>query len=471
MLIYMLALSLNYDSVLLIPPSSTRLARDVMICVVMSNKVTPRRPSGFNEYLPGEQIEFNRLLDIVRRVYEKYGFAPLDTPDIELSEVLLAKGGGETEQEVYRFKREGSDTDLTLRYDLTVPLARYVAEHESDLIFPFRRFHIGKVHRAERAQAGRFREFYQCDIDVIGSNSPIVDAEFPVIINEIFGDFNFGEFTVRLNNRRILNGFFESLGLGEVTRDVLRTVDKMEKLSRDAITEELHRVGLSDDQIDQVLEFTAITGSNDEILQSLNGLTIDNPVFKQGVAEITTVVKTLRAMAMPEQRFKIDLKIARGLDYYTGTVYETVLDDYPQVGSVCSGGRYDNLASYYTKTDLPGVGISIGLNRLFYALNQEGVIKADRQSPAKVIVLPITESQNDYAAQVAASLHGAEIPAVLYTEINDLGKKLRYASRMGFSFAVVIGQDEVANSKVSLKNLETRTDETVSVDELAAKLR
>lgn len=439
--------------------------------VVMSNKVTPRRPSGFNEYLPGEQIEFNRLLDIIKRVYEKYGFAPLDTPDIELSEVLLAKGGGETEQEVYRFKREGSDTDLTLRYDLTVPLARYVAEHESDLVFPFRRFHIGKVHRAERAQAGRFREFYQCDIDIIGSNSPLVDAEFPVIINEIFGEFNFGEFTVRLNDRRILSGFFEELGLSEAVRSVLRIVDKMEKLSREDITEQLKQIGLNDDQIGRIFDFTSIDGSNDDILQRLNSLGVENETFKHGVAEITTVVKTLRTMGMPEPRFKIDLKIARGLDYYTGTVYETILNDYPQVGSVCSGGRYDNLASYYTKTDLPGVGISIGLTRLFYALKQEGVIKAEQQSPARVIVLPISAEQNDYAVGVASKLRIAEIPAVLYSEVNDLGKKLRYASRMGFGYAIVIGQNEVDSGSVSLKNLATREDQTVSVDDAVAKLR
>lgn len=442
-----------------------------MITEVMSNIVTPRKPSGFNEYLPGEQIEFNRLLDIIKHVYEKYGFSPLDTPDIELSEVLLAKGGGETEQEVYRFKREGSDTDLTLRYDLTVPLARYVAEHESDLVFPFRRYHIGKVHRAERAQAGRFREFYQCDIDIIGSNSPLVDAEFPVIINEVFSRFNFGEFVVRLNNRRILSGFFEELGLTDVVRDVLRIVDKMEKLSRDDIAEELRKIGLNDEQVSRIFDFTAINGSNDEVLQRLNDLGIANETFKLGVVELTTVIKTLRTMGMPEARFKIDLKIARGLDYYTGTVYETILTDYPQVGSVCSGGRYDNLASYYTKTDLPGVGISIGLSRLFYALKQEGVIKAEQQSPAKIIVIPITESQNDYAVQVAAKLRVAEIPAVLYSEVNDLGKKLRYASRMGFSYAIVIGQNEVDSNQVSLKNLETREDQTVSVDEAVDKLR
>ncbi len=437
----------------------------------MSNIVTPRKPSGFNEYLPGEQIEFNRLLDIIKRVYEKYGFAPLDTPDIELSEVLLAKGGGETEQEVYRFKREGSDTDLTLRYDLTVPLARYVAEHESDLVFPFRRYHIGKVHRAERAQAGRFREFYQCDIDIIGSNSPLVDAEFPVIINEIFSDFNFGEFTVRLNNRRILSGFFEELGLTESVRDVLRIVDKMEKLSREDIAEQFRLIGLNDEQVNRVFDFTSIDGSNDDILKRLNELGVENETFKTGVAEITTVIKSLRTMGMPESRFKLDLKIARGLDYYTGTVYETILNDYPQVGSVCSGGRYDNLASYYTKTDLPGVGISIGLTRLFYALKQEGVIKADKQSPAGVIVLPIAEEQTEYATQVAAKLRAADVPTVLYTEVNDLGKKLRYASRMGFNYAVVIGQNEVQGGNVSLKNLQTREDQTLAVDDIVAKLR
>lgn len=428
-------------------------------------RVTPRKPSGFTEYLPGEQIEFNRLLDIIRRIYEKYGFAPLDTPVLELTEVLLAKGGGETEQQVYSFKREGSDRDLTLRYDLTVPLARYVSEHESDLVFPFRRYHIGKAYRAERAQAGRFREFYQCDIDVIGSKSPIIDAEFPAIINEIFEEFGFGEFTVRLNNRLILNGFFEGLGLAAVSADVIRTIDKMEKITRDELVAELKKIGLDDAQVSSVLDFTAITGNNDEILAALKQLDVSSELFDDGVSKLETLIAALRVMGMPESRFQIDLKIARGLDYYTGTVYETILNDHPQVGSVCSGGRYDDLAGYYTKTDLPGVGISIGLTRLFYALREVGLIKAEQQSPASIIVMPISADQNEYSISVAARLREVGLATVLYTEPDALPKKLRFASRMGFGYAVVIGESETTNNTVSLKNLATREDQELSVDQ------
>jgi histidyl-tRNA synthetase len=433
-------------------------------------RVKPRRPSGFGEYLPAEQIEFNRLLDIIRSTYEKYGFAPIDTPDIELSEVLLAKGGGETEQEVYRFTREGSDKDLTLRYDLTVPLARYVAEHESNLVFPFRRYHIGKVHRAERAQAGRFREFYQCDIDTIGSNSPLVDAEFPAIINEIFEQFQFGEFVIRLNNRQILNGFFEALGMKSLSGSVMRAIDKMEKISPDAFVKLLKDTGLSAKHIEGVQALTAIQGTNDEVLAALESLEIENDLFTTGLDSLKQVVAALRMMNVPEHRFQIDPKIARGLDYYTGTVYETNLLNYPGLGSVCSGGRYDDLAGYYTKTPLSGVGISIGLSRLFYALQKEGVIIADQQSPAHTIVIPVAEEQHDYAIRVAASLRARSIPVVLHTESEVMAKKLRFANRMGFSHAVIVGPQEEADQTVQLKQLHERTEKSVKLESLAKAL-
>lgn len=436
----------------------------------MNNRVQPRKPGGFGEFLPGEQIEFNRLLDIIRRTYEKYGFAPLDTPDIELTEVLLAKGGGETEQQVYSFKREGSDKDLTLRYDLTVPLARYVAEHEHELTFPFSRYQIGKVHRAERQQKGRFREFYQCDIDTIGSNSPTIDAEFPAVINEIFEQFGFGEFTIRINNRMILSGFFEGIGLKEVSRDVLRIIDKMEKISREALVEELKKIGLDDGQVEKVLDFTSIDGTNDEVLARLAELNIDSDLFRDGVEKLTALVTALRAVNVPESRFHVDLRIARGLDYYTGTVYETVLDDYPEVGSVCSGGRYDDLASYYTSTALPGVGISIGLTRLFSKLQEiPGLISTQRQSPADVVVMPITPEQTEYALGVAATLRSEGINTMFYNEDNQLNKKLRFADRMGFDKVIVIGEREVAENTVSLKDMSAGTTNSVLVQELISQ--
>lgn len=427
--------------------------------------VRPRTPAGFPEYLPGEQIEFNRLLGIIRDTYEKYGFSPIDTPDLELSEVLLTKSGGETEQQVYRFTK-GSN-DLTLRFDLTVPLARYAAQHESELVFPFRRYHIGKVHRGERSQAGRFREFYQCDIDVIGSESPIVDAEFPAVINEIFERFDFGEFTVRVNNRMILNGFFEGIGQLGASKEILRVVDKIEKISRPELVEELKGLGLTDDQISKIISFTEISGSNDEILAQLRGMDIESEEFRRGIEKLSQLIGALRAMNVPERRFQIDLKIARGLDYYTGTVYETILNDYPEVGSVCSGGRYDNLASHYTKTELPGVGISIGLSRLFYKLRELGVIRAEVMSPARIVVMPIGDNQINAGIEAARTLRDSGHAVMLHSEPNSMKKKLRYADKMGFDWVVLIGDREVEAGVVSLKNMKSGESMDVSVDGLS----
>jgi histidyl-tRNA synthetase len=425
---------------------------------------TPRRPSGFNEYLPSEQIEFNRLLDIIRRTYEKYGYAPIDTPDIELSEVLLAKGGGETEQQIYRFER--GKNDLSLRFDLTVPLARYVAEHEGQLVFPFRRYHIGKVHRAERAQAGRFREFYQCDIDVIGSESPLIDAEFPAVINEIFEQFNFGEFTIRINNRLVLNGFFEGIGLSEISADVLRVIDKMEKISREDLIGELEAIGLTSEQVKSVIGFTEISGTNDEILESLENLDIQNETLSNGVMKLRRLIEALRTMQVPEKRFKIDLRIARGLDYYTGTVYETVLNDLPGVGSVCSGGRYDDLASNYTNTQLPGAGISIGLSRLFYKLLEAGVIKPTQQSLAQVIVMPLEEVAVPKALEIASHLRALGSPIIVHTEPGAMRKKFRYADRMGCRYVVVIGENELATGALTIKDMESGESFVGQVEDL-----
>ena len=429
---------------------------------------TPRRPSGFNEYLPAEQIEFNRLLDIIRGTYEKYGYSPIDTPDLELSEVLLAKGGGETEQQIYRFER--GKNDLSLRFDLTVPLARYAAEHEGQLVFPFRRYHIGKVHRAERAQAGRFREFYQCDIDVIGSESPIIDAEFPAVINEIFEQFGFGEFTIRLNNRLVLNGFFEGIGLADVSAEVLRAIDKMEKISREELVSELAKIGLTELQIGKVLAFTEITGTNDEILEALEALGINNEHYSDGVAKLRQLVTALRTMQVPEKRFTIDLRIARGLDYYTGTVYETILNDLLGVGSVCSGGRYDDLAGNYTNTKLTGVGISIGLSRLFYKLLEAGVIRPSRQSLASVIVLPLDDTTIPRALEVASHLRALGTATIVHTEPGAMKKKFRYADRMSCRYVVVIGENELATGVLSIKDMQTGETTEGSLEDLQSRL-
>lgn len=433
--------------------------------------VEPRKPGGFPEFLPAEQLAFTRLMRTITSAYERHGFTPLDTPDLELTEVLLAKGGGETEKQVYSFAREGSSTHLTMRYDLTVPLARYVAEHEGQLVFPFRRYHIGKVHRAERQQKGRFREFYQCDIDVIGSRSPRVDAEFPVVINEIFSELGFGEFTIRLNDRRILTGFFESLGLANVSSGVLRAIDKIEKITAAQLDDELRSLGLSDAQIASVREFTQLQGTNDEVFAKLEALGASSPQFQEGLASLRTVVSGVRLAGVPESRVAVDVKIARGLDYYTGTVYETTLNEYPELGSVCSGGRYDNLAGNYTKTSLPGVGISIGLTRLFSKLREiPGLLDVSRQSPSEVVVFPIRDQQADYAVEVATVLRARGVSTVTYLEDEAMKKKLRYADRMGFAYAVIVGEDEQQARTVSLKDLATTQAETISLDEAVSRL-
>lgn len=432
---------------------------------------TPRIPSGFSEYLPGDQIEFNRLRDIIRETYERYGYAPLDTPDIELSEVLLAKGGGETEKQIYRFER--GKNDLSLRFDLTVPLARYVAEHEGQLVFPFRRYQIGKVHRAERAQAGRFREFYQCDIDVIGSESVAADAEFPAVINDIFEQFAFGEFTIHINNRLVLNGFFAGIGLADVSADVLRVVDKIEKISRQDFMAELRELGLSEKQVLQVVAFTEISGSNDEILSQLESMKneIDSDDFTLGTTKLRELLAMLRNMGLPEQRIQLDLRIARGLDYYTGVVYETTLDDYPEVGSVCSGGRYDNLAENYTRTRLPGVGVSIGLSRLFYKLREAGVVSSHRQTLARCMVAAFDDAQFGEALQIVAELRRAGVATILNTESVPLKKKLRYADRLGIPLVVLIGEEEVRGRFATVKDMATGENKPIPRQQLVEELQ
>ena len=436
--------------------------------IMKKTLTTPRRPSGFNEYLPAQQIEFNRLLDIVRGTYEKYGYTPIDTPDLELSEVLLAKGGGETEQQIYRFTR--GKNDLSLRFDLTVPLARYTAEHEGELVFPFRRYHIGKVHRAERAQAGRFREFYQCDIDVIGSQSSVIDAEFPAVINEIFDKFGFGEFTIRLNNRLVLNGFFEGIGLANVAAEVLRTIDKMDKITHEQLVAELKLVGLNDVQLAKVLDFTQITGTNDEVLNRLDALAVNTDAYREGVTKLRELVAALRAQKVPESRFQVDLRIARGLDYYTGTVYETTLNDLPGVGSVCSGGRYDDLAQNYTSINLPGVGISIGLSRLFYKLLEAGAVNPTQQSLARTIVMPLDDSATQRGLEVAAQLRAWGIATIMYTEPGSMKKKFRYADRMGCRYAVVIGENELTSGELTVKDMQSGESFTAPLEQLQQKL-
>ena len=434
----------------------------------MAQIVKPSTLPGFMELLPQDQILFNEMLDTIRKNYEKHGFLPIDTPVIEKSEVLLAKGGGETEKQIYRFQK--GDTDMSLRFDLTVPLARYTVEHFHELAFPFRRYHIGKVYRGEKAQKGRFREFYQCDIDIIGNEKLSIEneAEIPVVIYHTFKDLGFDRFTIRINNRKILNGFYSSMEI-EDTVSVLRAVDKIDKIGPEEVKKELMENGVSEEKADRILKFIAIQGTNEEIISALKELNIENEMFTEGLEEIETLVKYIDAFGVKRDNYCIDLKIARGLDYYTGTVYETTLDDYPKIGSVCSGGRYNNLASYYTEKTLPGVGISIGLSRLFYQLNEAKIIEAKKRSLVDLLVIPMDDQMID-AIKLTAYLREKGVKVMIYSEQAKMGKKFKYADNLEIPYTLVVGENEVNTGRYPLKSMKTGDQEEFTPDEIAEKL-
>ncbi len=434
-------------------------------------KIRPHTLSGFMELLPGPQTQLEAMMEILRRTYSLYGFTPLDTPAIEAADVLLAKGGGETEKQIYRFQK--GDSDLALRFDLTVPLAKYVALHYGELSFPFRRYQIGKVYRGERAQRGRFREFYQADIDVIGDGKLDIsnEAEIPSIIYKTFSQMGLRRFQIRVNNRKILNGFYAMLGLSEQSGDIMRTVDKLDKIGAEKVrTLLVEECGLADESADEILRFIAIRGTNAEVLTALEGYRGRNEVFDLGLDELTAVVKYLGAFGVPEENFAVDLTIARGLDYYTGTVYETTLLDHPEIGSVCSGGRYDNLAEYYTDRALPGVGISIGLTRLFYVLGEQGMLNPARNTaPAYVLVLPMTDDLTQ-AVRTATLLRDAGIRTQLYCEQKKFKAKIQYADKLSIPYVLFLGEDEIASGTASVKCLATGEQTSVSIAELPAFL-
>ena len=428
-------------------------------------KQKPRTLSGFMELLPQRQVQFDRMVELLRRSYSLYGFTPLDTPVIEASEVLLAKAGGETEKQIYRFLK--GDTDLSLRFDLTVPLAKYVALHYGDLAFPFRRFQIGKVYRGERAQRGRFREFYQADIDIIGDGKLDIvnEAEIPSIIYQTFTSLGLKRFQIRVNNRKILNGFYAMLGLTEKSGDIMRTVDKLDKIGAAKVKELLVEGGVSEDNAQEILRFIGISGGNQAVLAALETYRGRNEVFDAGLDELTTVVKYLAAFGVPETHFAVDLTIARGLDYYTGTVYETTMLDHPEIGSICSGGRYDNLAEYYTDKQLPGVGISIGLTRLFFVLEDQGYLNEEMvTAPADVLILPMTQDLAP-AISFATQLRQAGVRAQLYTEQKKFKQKMTYADKIGVPYVAFLGDDEISQNAVSVKDMTTGQQETLPVDQ------
>ncbi len=427
-------------------------------------KAEPRTLPGFMELLPNEQILFNQMKEKIEKTYQKFGFLPLDTPILELSEVLLAKAGGETEKQIYRFEK--GDTDISMRFDLTVPLAKYVAKNYGNLSFPFRRYQIGKVYRGEKAQKGRFREFYQCDIDIIGDGELglINDAEIPSVIYHLIKELGFEDFTICINNRKILSGLYASLNQEKNTTEILRIIDKIEKIGKQAVKEELNKLGLEEMQVEQILEFIEIEGTTDEKIEKLENLEIQNEQYQTGVAELKEVIKNIRLFGVPDTNFKVDLTIARGLDYYTGTVYETFLNSYRELGSVCSGGRYENLAEYYTDKKLPGVGISIGLTRLFYKLNELNVINASKKSIAEILIIPMVEDL-EQPIMLATKLRNAGINTEIYLNDKKLKAKFKYADKLKIPYVIVIGEDEIKTQTIKLKNMETGEEKELPLEE------
>ena len=430
----------------------------------MKEKVEPKTLPGFMELMPQDQILFDKMKNTIESVYSSYGFYPLDTPIIELSNVLLAKAGGETEKQIYRFNK--GDNDLSLRFDLTVPLAKYVANRSNELIFPFKRYQIGKVYRGERPQKGRFREFYQCDIDVIGSEtlSILYDAEIPSIIYDLFKKLNIGDFTIRINNRKILTGFFNSLELNSKVTDILRIIDKIEKIGEDEVKSELSLLDIDSDKVSKIIDFIRISGDAFIKIEKLKNLGITDEVYNKGVNELETVINNIKARGLDSNFYDVDLTIARGLDYYTGTVYETILKDYPSIGSVCSGGRYENLATYYTDKKLPGVGISIGLTRLFYQLKEAGVIKTTDSSVADITILPMTENY-EYVYKFSNLLKrfGVRVDTAFLGKFKQL---MRYADKQKTPYVLIIGDDEISKGVAVLKDMFTGLQTEVTLENI-----
>ena len=433
-------------------------------------KTVAKTLPGFMELLPGEQILFNQMREKIQKTYERFGFLPIDTPVIESTDVLLAKAGGETEKQLYTFTK--GDSNLTLRFDLTVPLAKYVAIHSNELSFPFRRYQIGKVYRGEKAQRGRFREFYQCDIDVIGDGelNIINDAEIPSIMYTTIKELGLDNFTIRINNRKILNGIFEEIDAKESSVDIMRVIDKIDKIGEDNVKLELKNLQISDENIGKIIEFIRINGTTDEKLNALESLNISNQTYKEGVQELKEVIKYIRAFNVPEDYFTVDVSIARGLDYYTGTVYETFLNDHKEIGSICSGGRYNNLSEYYTDKKLPGVGMSIGLTRLFFILNEINLIKSNQKSISKVLIISMIPDLKP-AIETANRLRNAGINTEIYFDDKKIKAKFKYADKLKIPYTIVIGEDEVKTGELTIKNMETGEQERCVVGAVVEKLK
>jgi histidyl-tRNA synthetase len=433
-------------------------------------RVEPRTLSGFMELLPKEQLKFNKMLDTIRRVYEQFGFLPIDTPIVELAEVLLAKAGGETEKQIYHLKK--GDNDLVLRFDLTVSFAKYVAKNYYSLKFPFKRYQIGKVYRGERAQKGRFREFYQADIDIIGDGelSIINDAEIPNIIYHVFKEIGLKDFIIKINNRKLISGLLETFGLSNNTQDIMRIMDKLRKIGIEKVKDELKALGIKDKVVAQIVDFMILKGTSDEIIENLQKITSDSLIYREGLEELVTIIKYLRSFGINERYFAIDLSITRGLDYYTGTVYETFIVGHEDFGSICSGGRYDDLATYYIDKKLPGVGISIGVTRLFDLLVSNNLLPEVEVKPFDILVIPMDENKT-YAAKVASYLMSEGISNQIYYEDKNLKSKINYANQLGIPYMIFCGEDERNKKMVTIKNLATREQQMIKVEEVSTWIK
>ena len=427
-------------------------------------KIEPRTLPGFMELLPNEQIKFNNMMEKIKKSYEKFGFLPIDTPIIEMADVLLAKAGGETEKQIYRFNK--GENDLALRFDLTVPLAKYVCEYYNDLSFPFKRYQIGKVYRGERPQKGRYREFYQCDIDIIGDGELriINDAQMCLVIYNTIKEIGFYNFTIKINNRKLLNGLFSQLDLNNKSVEVLRIIDKIEKIGKENVIKCLKDLNIEEQKINEIIEFIEIKGTTDEKLEKLKNLNFEDELFNTGIEELEQVVNCIKIFDIPNSNFMVDLTIARGLDYYTGTVYETFLNDYRELGSICSGGRYDNLAEFYTDKKLPGVGVSIGLTRLFSKLSELNILNEKEQAISKVLVVSMTDNIN-IAFNVANKIREAGINTDIYLENKKIKAKFKYADRLKIPYVAIIGEEEEKNRTVTLKNMETGEQKELNLDD------
>ena len=429
----------------------------------MKEKIKPKTLPGFMELLPNEQILFNKMKETIKETYESYGFLPIDTPIVEDANVLLAKAGGETEKQIYRFKK--GENDLALRFDLTVPLAKYVTQYYDKLNFPFRRYQIGKVYRGEKAQKGRYREFYQCDIDIIGDGklSILNDAEIPSIIYNTFKNLGFNDFTICINNRKILNGLFQSLNVENKSVEILRTIDKIDKIGVDNVEKELLK-DISEEKVKTIISFISISGENEDKLKELEEMNIENQLFIEGLNELKEVLKYVSIFGVPTENINIDLTISRGLDYYTGTIYETFLNKYRNLGSICSGGRYDNLAEYYTDKKMPGVGISIGLSRLFFQLIDNNIISTGNETNSEVLVISMI-SDNEESIKIATELRKNGIKTQVNIEEQKIAKKFKYANNLNVKYVIIIGEDEIANNVVTLKNMITGNQDTLKLED------